>query len=524
MVDWQKITLFLWFIFVQSLFAGEKTPKDVPVSTLLKTGFPPKLVATWKEKANGPREAFFKWKSGLKGKEAALVSQIWKTESLSYPVEPKTKEKDSRNEVRMNQEMFLGGIPGPFSQSKVSDPFLGDGWFLGLSHQNLDVQYLPRDEKNHSAFAVGRIQKGNRFILEKRDEEFLYGIDFVTHSFRFTSGNRYKPIPHFYFAKDPNFYSQMDRVNSPLPQPIQSSHFFGYQFTNISKNLEIGIYTAPGFSLYPGVYITSPNKSYSGVWSPGENKSSLYVNDSYDLGNLGKHRIQSESIFNPKETVGFLYSKSEFQDSKFLFDSTIYRDSPLLYGNVSSGEIRPEIPQTLGYLRGSYKHLIGGEGLSSMEGHRFEKGSSFFFPFVVSEIGNILYRYRSYFESGNYEYNEIGRAVFYEWRKDRSVCSVGFESREFGGQWEGKIAVPIRSGHLLELSTIFREGNLKTRAWFENWTYASDFNINLTDREEIIKLKYVSPFLSLNVSYSEKENVTAPILFINFQFLHLIEN
>ncbi|TGM54954.1 hypothetical protein EHQ91_08360 [Leptospira biflexa] len=516
-MDWQKIALILWFIFVQSLFAGEKLPKDVSVETLLKRGFSPKLVAIWKQKTQGTREDFFLWKRNLRGKEASLVAKLWKEEALSYPP---AKQRLGKAEENRNQSM-ANRTSDPRSLSP--DPFLGEYWFVGLSHQNLDVQYLPREEKNHSAISLGGFQKGQRFVFEKRDDEFLYGLDLVKNSYRLTSGNRYKPIPHFYFAKDPNFYSQMDRPNSPLPQPLQSSHFFGYQFPMEGKHLEFGIYSAPGFSAYPGIYYVSPNKSYSGVWSPGENKSSFFINDFFDLQNGGKHRVQSESIFHPKESVGFFYSKSEMNDSSIFFDSTLYRDSPLLYGNLSIGENRPEIPQTLGYMRGSYKHLLGGETLSSMDGHRYERGVSGFFPLFVSDLGNIIYRYREYNESGNYNFNEIGRAIFYEWRKDRTVCSLGFESRDLGGQWEGKIAIPIYLGQLLELSAILREGNLKTRAWFENWTYASDFNINLTDREEIIKIKYVSHFLSLNVSYSEKENMPAPIVFINFQFLHLFE-
>ncbi|TGM28922.1 hypothetical protein EHQ74_06120 [Leptospira levettii] len=521
-MDWQKIALFLSFIFVQSLFAGEKSPKEVPVASLLRVGFSPKLVAIWQQKVKAPRAEFFAWKRSLKDKEAAFVSKLWKVENLSYP--PPTREtKPNVHQSQNNRGNDVLNENKPKTESPAKDPFLEDHLFLGLGYQNLDVQYLPREEKNHSSFAFGGFQKGQRFSFEKRDENFFYGIHFKYNSFHITSGNRYKPIPHFYFAKDPDFYSQMDRTNSPLPQPIQSSHFFGTQNSIFGKLTDYGIYYAPGFSSYPGIYVSSPNKSYSGVWSPGENKSSFFINDTLQLQQFGKHRIQSESILNHKESVGFYYSKSEFVDSNFLVDVTVYRDSPLLYGNVSSGDIRPEIPQTLGYMRGSYRNILGGEVLSSQEGHRYESGGSGFLPIIVSQYGNVLCRYRQYNEVGNYQYQETGRAIFYEWRKDRTVFSIGWERRELGSQWEGKIAIPIQTGHLLELSAIFREGNLKTRSWFENWTYASDFNINLTDREEIIKIKYINQFLSLNVSYSEKKTSPAPILFINFQFLHLID-
>lgn len=520
LVDWQKKALFLWVFFVQSLFAGEKTPKDVSVQELLKQGLSPKLVAIWKSKANQSREAFLEWKRSLQGKEAKLVSKVWKVLNLSYPKPPKS-DSISRKPKNTGPNKSRSWEEGP--RKETSPSLVTNELFVGLSYQNLDVRNLPIEEKNHSGIFLGGNHNGQRYSIEKRDEGFLYGIDFTSQRYRLTSGSRYKPIPHFYFDKDPNFYSQMDRPNSPLPQPIQNSHFFGSQIPLFGQKAELGGFFSQGFSPHPGIYFTSPNKSYASVWSPGDTKSSFFMNDQFALEKWGKHRIQSESIFDKKESVGFLYTKSESQNSEYFFDSTLYRDSPLLYGNVASGEFRPEIPQTLGYMRGSYKHRFGGETLSSIEGHRYESGVSGFFPFWISDWGNLLYRYREYKESGSYQLTEIGRAVCYEWRKEKTVWSVGYEWRELGGQWEGKIAIPFQSGQLIELSALFREGNLKTRAWFENWTYATDFNINLTEREEILKLKFVSSFLSLNVSYSKREENPNPILFLNFQFLHRFE-
>lgn len=519
-MDWQKIGVILWISFVQTLQAVEKKPDQISVSELLQAGFPPHLAAAWKTKAKGSPETFLEWKKSLKGKEGALVSKVWKEQKITlYPSKQRFAGNDlSKQNLKFHRE--TKDQPSKETSSKFlerSDSLYE--LFFGMSYQNLDVRYLPRKEKNHSSVFLGGRGKGQIWILEKRDEEFSYGANLTFLQYRFTSGSRYKPIPHFYFAKDPNFYSQLERTGSPLPQPILFSNFLGYRYLHVGKEYEFGIYQADTFSAYPGFYFVSPNKSYSGVWSAGENKSSFYVNDSWNSKELGSHRVQSESILSKKESVGFFYLKSESPESKFFLDATVYRDSPLLYGMVSPSEVRPEIPQVLGYTRGSFNHFLGFEYLSSIEGHKYESGRSGFFPFFLSEWGNLLYRYREYNESGNYQYNEIGRAAFYEWRKEKTVVSFGFESRENGGQWEGKLAIPINTGNLLEFSAIFREGQPKTRAWFENWTYATDFNINLTDRQEIIKLKWVSPFISLNVSYSEKENDPNPILFINFQLL-----
>lgn len=521
-MDWQKIGVILWISLVQTLNAVEKTPDQVSVPQLLQAGFPPHLAATWKTKAKLSPEKFLEWKRSLKGKEANLVSRVWKEQEINlYPSKQRFHGNDSPNSKSFKYAKDIKSKDIPTKSLEGSDSLYE--LFLGMSYQNLDVRYLPRKEKNHSSLFIGGRGKGQIWILEKRDEDLSYGANLTYQQFRFTSGSRYKPIPHFYFAKDPNFYSQLERTGSPLPQPILQSHFFGYRFLKEGKEYEWGIYHANAFSVYPGIYFVSPNKSYSAVWSAGENKSSFYINDNWNSKDWGNHRVQSESILNQKESVGFFYLKSESPESKYFLDATVYRDSPLLYGVVSPSEVRPEIPQILGYTRGSIKHFLGFEYLNSLEGHRKESGRSGFFPFFLSEWGNLLYRYREYNESGNYQWNEIGRAAFYEWRKEKAVVSFGFEARENGGQWEGKLAIPIDSGNLLEFSAIFREGQPKTRAWFENWTYATDFNINLTDRAEIVKLKWVSPFISLNVSYSEKENDPNPILFINFQLLQKID-
>ncbi|EMY62368.1 hypothetical protein [Leptospira terpstrae] len=512
----------MWISLVQTLNAVEKTPDQVSVPQLLQAGFPPHLAATWKTKAKLSPEKFLEWKRSLKGKEANLVSRVWKEQEINlYTSKQRFHGNDSPNSKSFKYAKDIKSKDIPTKSLEGSDSLYE--LFLGMSYQNLDVRYLPRKEKNHSSLFIGGRGKGQIWILEKRDEDLSYGANLTSQQFRFTSGSRYKPIPHFYFAKDPNFYSQLERTDSPLPQPILQSHFFGYRFLKEGKEYEWGIYHANAFSVYPGIYFVSPNKSYSAVWSAGENKSSFYINDNWNSKDWGNHRVQSESILNQKESVGFFYLKSESPESKYFLDATVYRDSPLLYGVVSPSEVRPEIPQILGYTRGSFKHFLGFEYLNSLEGHRKESGRSGFFPFFLSEWGNLLYRYREYNESGNYQWNEIGRAAFYEWRKEKAVVSFGFEARENGGQWEGKLAIPIDNGNLLEFSAIFREGQPKTRAWFENWTYATDFNINLTDRAEIIKLKWVSPFISLNVSYSEKENDPNPILFINFQLLQKID-
>ncbi|TGL45076.1 hypothetical protein [Leptospira perdikensis] len=528
----------MWISLVQTLQAVEKKPDQVSISELLEAGFPPHLAAAWKEKAKQPPENFIQWKRSLKGKEANLVAKVWKLKQITvYIQQPLNEGERSKQRLvetkNVNHQPHSGtdrNFPRDTKTKNIKRnqtfPYTTDPpyeLFFGMGYQNLDVRYLPREEKNHSSVFLGGKGKGQIWILEKRDETFSYGTNLTFQQFRFTSGNRYKPIPHFYFAKDPNFYSQLERTGSPLPQPILFSNFLGYRYLREGKEYEFGMYQSAAFSAYPGIYFVSPNKSYSAVWSAGENKSSLYINDSWNSQDLGNHRIQAESIFDKKESVGFFYLKSESPASKLFLDATVYRDSPLLYGMVSPSEVRPEIPQVLGYTRGSFKHILGFEFLSSIEGHRYENGRSGFLPFFFSEWGNLLYRYREYNESGNYQWNEIGRAAFYEWRKEKTVVSFGFESRENGGQWEGKLALPIDNGNLLEFSAIFREGHPKTRAWFENWTYATDFNINLTDRQEIFKLKWVSPFISLNISYSEKENDPNPILFINFQLLQKID-
>lgn len=130
-MDWQKIGVILWISFVQTLFAVEKKPDQVTIPQLLKAGFPPHLAAAWKEKSKQSPEKFLEWKKSLKGKEAALVSKVWKEQQITvyenkqklaeestyqkkerYPEKeknPKTKETTTKTKEApdFSDELFL---------------------------------------------------------------------------------------------------------------------------------------------------------------------------------------------------------------------------------------------------------------------------------------------------------------------------------------------------------------------------------------------------------------------------------
>jgi len=397
-----------------------------------------------------------------------------------------------------------------------------DFGFLSGTYQILDTRYLPMEMRNHSSLLVGGTFNYGKAIFEKRDTEFTYGTELNYRYLHIFSGQRYKPLPNFYFAKDPNFFSNFDRKDSYLPQPLNESYFAGVNFNPTGTSHMIGIYSAKSVSPEPGLYFVSPNKSYSITIAPHTKIGSLYINDSFKnfLLRSWNTNLQGEGIGKVENYVGFFYLRSVSEELKLKIDITTYRDNQFISLPTSDFEGKNGIKQDLGYIRFRYKEYFVMEGLNSKEGLRYESGYGLQVPFLYGDWGALVMRFRNYSEEGFYHVSAGGRGLFYEFRNQKTIFSLGSEIRDRHYQWEGKVSVPLNNMYFLELSCLYREAGIPMRSWFENWSYATDFNMNLVDRREIWKLKFVGPDLSLNLSISEKSDSQTFIYYANFQFNH----
>ncbi|WP_135355038.1 hypothetical protein [Leptospira ryugenii] len=471
-----------------------------PPSFWLNAGFTMKESVEIFQACKQEKKEFFLWLQ-KKPKEKKILSLIYREKSKAKAKHTETKkEKPTKKTEELNIQSFLAG-----------------------SYQVTDSRYFPLYERNHSSFQMGGKVYQYRWILEKRDNRVLGGFSFEGNLFHAYLGSRYKPMPNFYFAKDPNFFSQFDGNQSHLPQPLLDSHFLGFNTKFKQEKLSLGIYKSYTVSPDPGFYFVNQEKSFAFTSSLTTGIISLYLQKRFvwEMFPGVKHHIQGEGIGSAKSWIGFVFHRSEINNLNLKFDITGYRNQPGINIPISELSEKQGSKQDLGFQRIRYKEYYQCETLFSREGLRYESGFGILYPVWISAYGAISFRYRYYEEKGFYNEHSFGRGIFYEYRENNSILSLGIESRVNKLQYEAKIAYPVFPNYRFELSILLRDKDIMMRSWFENWSFATDFNMDLVDRPQIWKLKFVGQNLSLNVSISEKKGDPNYIYYTNFQFQFL---
>ncbi len=385
--------------------------------------------------------------------------------------------------------------------------------FVGGSYQTND-----RSESRSSIYSGWQWNK-QKVILEKRQEEMGGSLSLEWKSFSLQAGNRYKPIPHFYFAKDPDFYSAFDGFPTLLPQPILPAFFGGYSFGGMKKIANIGLYHASSVTERPGIYLTQAEGRYSATYEPTSGIGSLFVNETLSKG-IWVSRLQGEGIGNQRKFLGFLYGKAVNSDLSLALDGTAYRDA---LGFLSSSLLetmeRNSVIQALEYGRIRFKDYFVLEGLQARDGLQSNFGFGGSLPFYFGDYGALVGRIRKYQRSGAQVTEDWGRGLFYEFRKNKVIFSGGFEKMEASYQYELKFSYPIAKEGFLEISGMMRDPRRTAVSWFENWTLATDFNMTLTERAEIVKLKVAYREFSANISATKQKETEQQFFYANVQFL-----
>jgi len=348
-----------------------------------------------------------------------------------------------------------------------------------------------------------------RFLFESKDKSPTYSYDLGMGNVRIMGGNRFKPLPHFYFSKDPDFYSAFDRFGSYWTQPILESHYL--QYTK-SSQLSFGFFTARSVTQNPGIFINLGKDRVSFAWD-GQ-FGSLYWNESR-TGEFWKLRSQGEVFGTAKRELGFGYFIYSLVHIPISFETTMYRDpSQTLRPNNEKEMVSSQLLQ---YVRIRGWDYFVFEGIRSYEGLVGKEGMGIWIPIVSTSFGSPVIRYRIYREVWQEITKEIGRGLFWEWRQNGQVISIGGESISSGFQPEARISFRIPKAGIFETSALFTTPRRQTDAWFENWTYAMDFNIDLTDRLTIYKCKWSSDWLSINLSFTRRRPEDPLQYWVNLQ-------
>lgn len=509
----QFFRIFSFSIYFLCLGSLAATPTfRFPVDFWYKQGFT--LPESVEIASQGAKESsqFIAWLDRQTAKKRSKIIAILITKGIRLNFTKSTKLAAKAKIETNHHHAKKEGSPN----SKTN----GDFFFVGGTYQVIDARYLPLEKRNHSSLFLGQVQTYGKWMVEKRDNKLTYGLEFNYKLIHAYSGHRYKPLPNFYFAKDLNFFSNFDRPDSHIPQPLNESYFMGFNLFPGAGSYKLGIYSAKTVSEEPGFYFVSPQKSLAMTFAPYSKIGSLYIHENFKniLSTDWHSNLQAEGIGRAENYLGFLYLRANSDSAKLKIDATAFRDNQLLSAPTSESVDKNGVKQDLGYSRVRYREYFAIEGLRSNEGLRYESGYAFHLPLWITEWGTIVLRYRDYTEDGFYLAHSIGRGIFYEYRNQKTIISLGSETRDNLKQAEGKVSLPFSGNYYFEISCLYRENGIPMRSWFENWSYATDFNINLVDRKEIWKLKLIGPEISLNVSISEKMDSPTYIYYANFQF------
>ena len=502
--------LLLHFTLLSSL--GAEPTFRFPVDFWYKQGFTlPESVEIARQGAKEPPQ-FSEWLDQQTKIKRSKVLAILITKGIRLPFS-KNKKLGAKEKIETNHK----------AKKKEESPNRNtniDSFFVGGSYQVIDARYLPLEKRNHSSLFLGQVETYGKWMVEKRDNQFTYGLEWNYQWMHVHSGYRYKPLPNFYFAKDLNFFSNFDRKDSHIPQPLTESYFIGLNLFQGATSYKLGIYSAKAVSEEPGFYFVSPLKSFAVTYAPHSKIGSLFIHENFkNIFSSDWHtNLQAEGIGKAENYLGFVYLRANSDSAKLKVDATAFRDNQLLSVPTSESSDKNGVKQDLGYLRVRYREYFAWEGLRSNEGLRYESGYAFHIPLWITDWGAVVLRYRDYTEEGFYQAHAIGKGVFYEYRNQKTIISFGGEVRESHKQTEGKVSLPFSGSYFFEISCLYRENGIQMRSWFENWSYATDFNVNLVDRKEIWKLKLVGPEISLNLSVSEKIDSPTYIYYANFQF------
>ena len=395
-------------------------------------------------------------------------------------------------------------------------------------YSSLENSITSYNNQMNSSRTVGLLEVNHNDSLkvsgEKRGENHLGSLEWKNSNFYASMGHRFKPIPGFYFLRDPYSYSAFQNMtNGVVQQPLNRSAFLGLSF----KDWGFGGFFGKDISeKKPGIYLRSPGDILGFAYSKESETyfSSINIRDE-KLSYINSELTVSSQVYGKKD-VFFGYFNTKLFSPRFGLDSrfSIYRDTKENQLNLSRDNLNVISEKTGIHLKISLNHYNKIEHFSEI--YKMGKSSTtggsaalFSFPMGSLCLGARVY---DKYEVQNYSFNQLyfvtAYSLSYEWKKFSNEAMVRIENRDNKDRvLEIKATLRPIYDWRLELSTIFNKNTNQISSLLEQWSDGENINTIFTDRQSALKIKIIGSYIIINLSGSRQKNGNE-IYYGNIQF------
>jgi hypothetical protein len=378
--------------------------------------------------------------------------------------------------------------------------------------QNLDSRFSESPPKT-LGLLIGQM-KEIRGSLESRNDRSLASVEWKNSKFYASFGHRFKPIPGFYFAKDPSQYSPLDPL---IPQPLTQIQFLGF----ITKGIGWGGYIKPNDR---GLYLGNQSHTWAIAYGADQKEGFFVYRPGTESWNQNWKLRQSMEWIGSKSSFFGFWNLNLDHNLGYRIYSSLYRDQN---GKLfqTSPELEPKSSQGIQAGHFTIKSLDHGklEFFTQTEESRVSKVFGGWLNLWNTNWGNLTSSYRNYeiHTDDQKKLPGIGRGIGWEWETFQNYFLLYYEEREGKDRVsEFKWGYRPSQAWKWEFSAIWNAKSNQIPSLYEQWTDGFDMNASFVDKLYIMKLRITGENFRAVLSGSRKEEGRGDILYINVQYKH----
>lgn len=396
---------------------------------------------------------------------------------------------------------------------------------LYSSFENSLSSFQPSDT-NSRTVGMGEIQHQKTITLsaEKREERSLASLEGKNQFLYASLGHRYKPIPGFYFLRDPSSYSAFQNTtHGVVQQPLHRSAFLGGSYKDWGAGSFLGKSIA---EKQPGIYLKSPKEIFGFAYAPESHVyfSALNLRDQ-SLTLLKSELTLSSQLYGQKNAFFGYFNAKLFTPKEGLdIRLSLYRENSENQLNPNRDNLNLITEKDGIYFKISQnftnriEHFteLYSKGKSSVTGGN---ASLFSLPFGSLCLGGRIYDRRELNDS-QWEllYYVKATSLSVEWKKFSNEFVLRTELRENKDRvYELKTTLRPVPDWRLEISAIAQSPTAQIPSLYEQWSDGENINTIFTDRQHALKVKIIGSYVVLNLSGSRQKNGNE-IFYSNLQF------